>query len=119
MISMNEAVISSAILKDDLAASTDRAMAELTGASKAPEQNTAGPSADHVFLTAAGRYTAYAIDLDFLWRWEIYHLEEDHMIQDGVSLSLASATEAVGHVLAYFSVRDSNAMSGACDAARA
>ncbi len=69
------------------------------------------PSSEHLLITVAGRYTAYAIDLGFLWRWEIY-IEEDVMVQDGGSISLSSATEAVNHVLAFFSARDQNTICG-------
>lgn len=69
------------------------------------------PSSEHLLIKVAGRYTAYAIDLGFLWRWEIY-MEEDVMVQDGGSISLTSATEAVNHVLAFFSARDQNTICG-------
>ncbi len=69
------------------------------------------PSNEHLLIKVAGRYTAYAIDLGILWRWEIY-MEEDVMVQDGGSISLTSATEAVNHVLAFFSARDQNTICG-------
>jgi soluble methane monooxygenase-binding protein MmoD len=39
-------------------------------------------------------------------------MEEDVMVQDGGSISLTSATEAVNHVLAFFSARDKNTICG-------
>jgi len=65
------------------------------------------PSDEHLLIKVMGRYTAYAVDLGYLWRWEIY-IEEDQLVQDGGSISLTSATEAVNHVLAFFSARDLN-----------
>jgi soluble methane monooxygenase-binding protein MmoD len=69
------------------------------------------PSSEHLLIKVAGRYTAYAIDLGFLWHWEIY-MEENVMVQDGGSISLTSATEAINHVLSYFSARDQNTICG-------
>lgn len=68
-------------------------------------------SYEHVLLRTVGIYTAYAIDLDYLWRWEIYQ-GADRLVQEGGSISLNSATEAVDHVLAYFCARDSNTICG-------
>lgn len=72
------------------------------------------PSSEHLLIKIVGRYTAYAIDLGYLWRWEIY-MEEDQLVQDGGSISLTSATEAVNHVLAFFSARDQNTICGTGD----
>lgn len=69
------------------------------------------PSSEHLLIKVAGRYTAYAVDLGFLWHWGIY-MEENVMVQEGGSISLTSATEAVNHVLAYFSARDQNTICG-------
>lgn len=72
------------------------------------------PSDEHLFIKVQGRYTAYAVDLGYLWRWEIY-MEQDQLVQDGGSISLTSATEAVNHVLAFFSARDQNTICGTGD----
>ncbi len=113
MVSLNDCTTDGAIAKCDLTAAMKSAVEEPgTAGTNAELDATAG--GEHVFLKAAGQYTAYAVDLEFLWRWEIY-LEDDRLIQHGASLSLASATEAVGHVLAYFAVRDSNLTRGTAD----
>jgi soluble methane monooxygenase-binding protein MmoD len=65
-------------------------------------------------VRAVAAYTAYAIDLEYLWRWEIYQ-DADRLVQEGGSISLASATEAVDHVLAYFGARDAGAICGTGD----
>lgn len=47
-------------------------------------------------------YCAYALDLEFMWRWDICR-DDGNVVQSGCSISLASAREAVDHVFAYFS----------------
>ena len=47
----------------------------------------------------AGRLTAYAQDLGFMWRWTIHR--DGEAIQEGCSLSEGSAREAVGHAAAF------------------
>jgi soluble methane monooxygenase-binding protein MmoD len=110
MASLQERLIDGAIVRADLAAALERAATDSLAAAERGELGTR-PSAEHVLLREAGPYAAYAIDLEILWRWEIY-LGEDRLVQDGVSISLASAREAVGHVLAYFSLRDSETNGG-------
>lgn len=46
-------------------------------------------------------YSAYALDLDYLWRWDIYQ-DDGKIVQSGCSISLTSAREAVDHVFAYY-----------------
>lgn len=62
---------------------------------------------EEMLLQCTGRYQAYARDLGFAWRWEI-HRDDEGPIQFGGSLTLGSAREAVGHVLAYFCALDAN-----------
>lgn len=118
MTTPNNCTIEDAIAQFDLmvGAATDvEEDMENSGISGANAEPEGGPISDkHVFLRTAGLYRAYAVDLEFLWRWEIY-LEDDHLVQHGAALSLASATEAVGHVLAYYSVRDSHLTRGGTD----
>lgn len=52
-------------------------------------------------LYDSDHYTAYSEDLEFMWRWTIYH---DHqLVQEGCSLTLDASKRAVNHVLAFFS----------------
>jgi soluble methane monooxygenase-binding protein MmoD len=51
-------------------------------------------------LIEKGRYSAYAYDLDFMWRWVITRDGEE--IQDGCAISLESSKQSVRHVLAFF-----------------
>jgi soluble methane monooxygenase-binding protein MmoD len=106
MATLNEWVIDSEMVEDGAAESSK----EFPRAADKNGEPSARPSDEHVFIQAEGSYTAYAVDLECLWRWEIY-LDSDRLVQEGAALSLTSATEAVGHVLAYFSVRDSNISS--------
>ncbi|WP_245807962.1 soluble methane monooxygenase-binding protein MmoD [Crenothrix polyspora] len=46
------------------------------------------------------RYTAYTEDLEFMWRWTIYH--DNKLIQEGCSLTLEASRRAVNHVLVFF-----------------
>lgn len=46
------------------------------------------------------RYTAYTEDLEFMWRWTIYH--DEKLVQEGCSLTLDASKRAVNHVLAFF-----------------
>ena len=64
-----------------------------------------------VTLLDAGRYVAYAYDLDFMWRWVITRDGEE--VQDGPALSQESARECVTRVMAFFSRRDGNLSGGA------
>ncbi|NMM29074.1 MAG: hypothetical protein HHJ12_17795 [Glaciimonas sp.] len=112
MVSLN-ICIDGTFTEDDRAAAIEKDVEELSTVFKDSDLD-ARPTNEHVFLRAVGRYTAYAIDLEYLWRWEIY-LEADQLVQDGGSISLASATEAVDHVLAYFSARDINTICGTSD----
>jgi methane monooxygenase component D len=50
------------------------------------------------------RYTAYTIDLEYMWRWEIER--DGEFVQEGCSLSMESAREAVAHVLSFFKRQD-------------
>lgn len=58
----------------------------------------------------SGRYRAVMENLGFMWRWRIWR--DNEMCQEGCSLSGASSREAVGHVLAFYHIRDSNAGEG-------
>jgi soluble methane monooxygenase-binding protein MmoD len=106
MTALNDFIIEDAIAEGDLATNTEMDVDGLDAAYEPGERDTQ-PTGDHVFLKSAGQYTAYAVDLDYLWRWEIYLEGGDLLVQEGASISLTSATEAVDHVLAYFAVRDS------------
>jgi len=53
-----------------------------------------------VALVEQGRYSAYAYDLDFMWRWVITRDGEE--VQDGCAISLESSKQSVQHVLAFF-----------------
>ena len=67
-------------------------------------------SPDDAFIIARheirgdGRYSAVLEDLGFMWRWEIHR--DGEPCQEGCSLSERSSREAVGHVLAFYGVRD-------------
>ena len=52
-----------------------------------------------------GRYSAVIEDLGFMWRWSLFRGRE--MCQHGCSLSERASREAVGHVLAFYGIRDS------------
>jgi soluble methane monooxygenase-binding protein MmoD len=52
-----------------------------------------------------GRYSAVIEDLGFMWRWSLFRGGE--MCQHGCSLSERASREAVGHVLAFYGIRDS------------
>jgi soluble methane monooxygenase-binding protein MmoD len=116
MTSVNDWNIEDAIADDDLAAGIERDVDGLIATHIDTERDGA-PGDGHVFLKTVGPYSAYAVDLDYMWRWEI-HVEDDGLVQHGASLTLASATEAAGHVLAYFAIRDSNKNCGTGDARR-
>jgi len=47
-------------------------------------------------------YTAYTEDLEFMWRWTIYH--DQKLVQEGCSLTLDASRRAVNHVLAFFNI---------------
>lgn len=55
-----------------------------------------------VLLREMEGYRAYALDLDYLWRWDICR-DDGKIVQSGCSISLISAREAVNHVFAYYS----------------
>jgi len=112
MTSVNEWIIEDSIAEDGTTAARD--VDELITAYNDTERDDA-PGDEHVFINTVGQYSAYAVDLDYMWRWEIY-LADDGLVQHGASLTLASATEAAAHVLAYFVVRDSDKARGAGDA---
>ncbi|WP_036296715.1 soluble methane monooxygenase-binding protein MmoD [Methylosinus sp. PW1] len=57
-----------------------------------------------ILIHADSRYAAYTMDLDYMWRWEI--LRDGEFVQEGCSLSLDSAREAVSHVLRFFQRQD-------------
>ena len=105
MTALKDFDIKDVIADDDLVAGIQQDMAD-PFVDAAVERNAKSSMGEPVFLKAMGEYTAYAIDLDYLWRWEIY-LEPNQLVQEGAAISLGSATEAVNHVLAYFTVRDS------------
>lgn len=69
-------------------------------------QRSAGRSEaeEQILVHADSRYAAYAMDLEYMWRWEI--LCDGEFVQEGCSLSEGSAREAVAHVLSYFRRRD-------------
>lgn len=77
----------------------------------APGAFLAGPLAGPAVIEQrqihnGGRYRAVVENLDFMWRWRIFR--DGEMCQEGCSLSETSSCEAVGHVLAFYEVRDSN-----------
>jgi methane monooxygenase component D len=51
-------------------------------------------------------YTAYAEDVECMWRWTIYR--DDTLVQEGCSLSLDSSKRAVQHVMAFFNMSNKN-----------
>ncbi|MEQ1603050.1 MAG: hypothetical protein HOP04_07845 [Methylophilaceae bacterium] len=61
-------------------------------------------SSDHVLLKEVGRYAAYGLETECLWRWDIY--KDGSHVQTGAALSLESAKRSVDHVLAFYGVRD-------------
>ncbi|HEY8261462.1 MAG TPA: soluble methane monooxygenase-binding protein MmoD [Methylosinus sp.] len=61
-------------------------------------------SPQQMLIHADERYQAYTMDLDYMWRWEI--LRDGEFVQEGCSLSQASAREAVAHVLSFFRRQD-------------
>jgi soluble methane monooxygenase-binding protein MmoD len=104
MTALKDFDIEDMLADDNLVAGIQQDMADPFA--DAAVERDAKSKGEPVFLKTMGEYTAYAIDLDYLWRWEIY-LEPDQLVQEGAAISLGSATEAVNHVLAYFAVRDS------------
>lgn len=110
MTSVNVWNFEDAIADDDRLAGIGKGVDELINKYNDTEREDA-PGEEHVFLRTMGPYSAYAIDLDYLWRWEIY-LGDGGLVQHGASLTLASATEAASHVLAYFAVRDAKKSGG-------
>jgi methane monooxygenase component D len=60
-----------------------------------------------ILIHADSRYSAYTMDLDYMWRWEI--LRDGEFVQEGCSLSQESAREAVAHVLSFFGRQDAAA----------
>jgi soluble methane monooxygenase-binding protein MmoD len=104
MTSVNVWNIEDAIADDDRLAGIGKDVDALISNYNDAERDDV-PGDEHVFIKTMGPYSAYAVDLDYLWRWEIY-LGDDGLVQHGASLTLASATEAASHVLAYFAVRD-------------
>jgi soluble methane monooxygenase-binding protein MmoD len=61
---------------------------------------------DHILLRESGAYAAYGLELECLWRWDIYR--DGSHIQTGCAISLDSAKVSVNHVLAFYGVRDAN-----------
>jgi soluble methane monooxygenase-binding protein MmoD len=110
MTSVNVWNLDDASADDDRLAGIGKGVDELISKYNDAERDDA-PGDEHVFIKTMGPYSAYAVDLDYLWRWEIY-LGDDGLVQHGASLTLASATEAAGHVLAYFAVRDAKKLDG-------
>jgi soluble methane monooxygenase-binding protein MmoD len=51
-----------------------------------------------------GPYSAVVEDLGFMWRWSLFRGHE--MCQHGCSLTERASREAVGHVLAFYGIRD-------------
>lgn len=62
------------------------------------------PSVDWHLLKHDDVYTAYAKDLDFMWRWII--VREERIVQEGCSLSLESSIRAVSHVLSFYAITE-------------
>jgi methane monooxygenase component D len=55
----------------------------------------------------AGDFTAYAEDMECMWRWTIYR---DHkLVQEGCSLTFDASKRAVNHVMAFFNRTPSGA----------
>lgn len=71
----------------------------------AARDNAPAGETDAVLLHEDARYLAYGKDLEYMWHWEIHR--DGEFVQEGCSLSEASAREAVAHVLAYFRQQDS------------
>jgi methane monooxygenase component D len=61
-------------------------------------------SAASLLIHEEARYRAFAMDLDYMWRWEI--LRDGEFVQEGCSLSERAAREAVAHVIAHFRAQD-------------
>lgn len=62
------------------------------------------PSQEWHLLRQSDAYSAYAKDLDFMWRWVI--VKDEVVVQEGCSLSLQSSICAVTHVLNYFGIAE-------------
>jgi len=50
-------------------------------------------------ILSEGRWTAYAEDMEFGWRWTIYR--DEALIQEGCAVSYDSAVRSVNHTLKY------------------
>jgi methane monooxygenase component D len=48
-------------------------------------------------------YSAYAEDLEFMWRWTIYC--EHKLVQEGCSLTLDASKRSVQQVMAFFNMK--------------
>lgn len=68
-------------------------------------------TSDHVLLREVGRYAAYGLETECLWRWDIYR--DGSHVQTGAALSFDSAKRNVDHVLAFYGVRDVSVAEGA------
>jgi methane monooxygenase component D len=66
---------------------------------------TADPQATQIYN--AGRFTAYAEDVECMWRWTIY--QDQKLVQEGCSLTFDASKRAVNHVLAFFNRTPSGA----------
>jgi soluble methane monooxygenase-binding protein MmoD len=62
--------------------------------------HTMPPEAERIELFQEGRYTAYAYDLDFGWRWVLARDGQD--IQEGAALCQEAALRSARQVLAFF-----------------
>jgi methane monooxygenase component D len=66
--------------------------------------------AEAVMLYADSRYSAFGKDLEYMWRWEV--LRDEEFLQEGCSLSEASAREAVSYVISFFQRQDRSRSAG-------
>lgn len=66
-----------------------------------PSDNSAKQeTANATQIYDAEGFTAYAEDVECMWRWTIY---QDHqLVQEGCSLTFDASKRAVNHVLAFF-----------------
>ncbi|MGD7035554.1 soluble methane monooxygenase-binding protein MmoD [Methylotuvimicrobium buryatense] len=80
--------------------------AELFEQKSAMPKDTYDANDERILLLQDGNYSAYAQDVECMWRWTIYRNKE--LVQEGCSLSLRSAKEAVDHVMSFYAIAKKN-----------
>ncbi len=74
--------------------------------STSQDQETDNPNTGLTVLYDSHPYTAYAEDLEFMWRWTIYR---DHaLVQEGCSLTLDASKHSIKHVMAFLNMKSPN-----------